>query len=108
MPIIEIRDRTSHDTLLVKSPYTVMFFGAKTCGHCIGITPYINQLSESEQLRNVAFGHIEMTEVECDNVKSEGFGVPCFVMYQKEKPREIIIGANRDKIQVAINRLLGR
>jgi thiol-disulfide isomerase/thioredoxin len=52
------------------------------------MVPVFNDMAS--KYNNVAFGHVEVTKVDVDNVN----GVPVFVGYKNHQPVDVVLGAN--------------
>lgn len=72
--VIEITNFNEHESFIANNEKVVLFFGSIRCPHCRNMGPVVEKMAE--QYPTVAFGHIEVTEVENVN------GVPVFVGYK--------------------------
>jgi thiol-disulfide isomerase/thioredoxin len=86
--VIEITNFNEHESFIANNKRAVIFFGSIKCGHCRNMVPVVGKMAE--QYPTVAFGHIEITEVEVENVD----GVPVFVGYKDQIPIDMVLGAS--------------
>lgn len=99
--VIEITNFNEHESFIANNDKEVLFFGSIRCSHCHKMVPIVEKIAE--QYPTVAFGHIEVTEVEVENVD----GVPVFVGYKNQIPIDIVVGASPNKLTNMIeNKLL--
>ncbi|CAH6418458.1 Hypothetical protein HVR_LOCUS162 [uncultured virus] len=85
--IVEITDLQEEAVFTGNNPLAVIFFGSIRCSHCRSMTPVYEKLS-NKYLR-VAFGHVETSLVEVDDLD----GVPTFVAYKQGTPVNKVLGA---------------
>jgi len=90
--VYEIKDEKGHDAFIANNDSVVIFFGSKNCGHCVRMSPIINQMES--KYNNVKFAHVETTALDVENIS----GVPVFVGYDRQVPIDVIVGADPDKI----------
>ena len=86
--IIEINNFDEHEAFISNNERGIIFFGSVRCSHCRNITPVVEKLSV--QYPSIRFGHVEVTEVDVENIK----GVPVFVAYKMQVPIDVAIGPN--------------
>jgi thiol-disulfide isomerase/thioredoxin len=91
--IFEITNFQEHQSFINNNNKAIIFFGSIACSHCRNMVPVINQMANKYE--TVAFGHVETTQVEVENVD----GVPVFVGYKIQAPIDVILGANPDKLE---------
>lgn len=87
--ILEIKNCGDHDKLIDAGGPVVIFFGSKNCGHCHTIKPHVVKLAAENS--NTKFAHIEVTELQCNNIS----GVPAFVAYRNGQVAGKVVGADK-------------
>ena len=86
--VVEIKNANETDSFIGNNNKAIIFFGSIRCGHCRNMIPIFEKMAK--QYPSIAFGHIEVTEVEVENIK----GVPVFVAYKNHQPIDSVLGAN--------------
>lgn len=86
--VTEITNFDEHEAFIATNDRGVLFFGSMRCPHCRTMVPVIEDMAE--KYPTVKFGHIEVTEVEVENVE----GVPVFVGYKYQTPIDKVVGAS--------------
>lgn len=96
--VVEITDSNDHEEFINK-PRAIVFFGSEYCGHCRNIFPKYEMLAHT--FPGISFGHVEVTEVETENVD----GVPVFVAYKDGKYVDMSVGASEKALMNLIQKL---
>ena len=97
--ILEITNCGQHDQLIDGGGPVVIFFGSQYCGHCLTIKPHVVKLAAENP--NVKFGHIEVTELQCNNIS----GVPAFVAYKDKQVAGTVVGADKSGLSNLVKKL---
>jgi thiol-disulfide isomerase/thioredoxin len=90
--VFEITNFDEHEAFIANNDKAVIFFGSRGCPHCRNMVPIIEEMAN--KYKTVAFAHIEVSEVEVENVD----GVPVFVGYRMHVPVGVVLGASPNKI----------
>jgi thiol-disulfide isomerase/thioredoxin len=98
--IFEIKTASDSQSFVKNNPRGIIFYGSKTCGHCIAMKPYINEMAA--KYPKIAFAHVEVSEVKVDKL---GSGVPVFIGYYKGKAVDKVVGANKSGVAKMIAKI---
>ena len=99
--IYEITDGYMHDDFIAAHNKAVIFFGSKSCGHCIHMLPVYEELAQ--QYPNIGFAHIEVTKVNPKPINLEG--VPSFAIYRNHIAVDKVVGARENELRQALSNL---
>lgn len=86
--VVEISDMEEESSFITSNPSAIIFFGSVRCSHCRAIAPIYEKLSQ--KYGNVAFGHVETSLVEVNDLA----GVPTFAAYKGAVPVDKLVGAS--------------
>lgn len=101
MHLQEINDHDAEQNFIFVNPKAVIFFGSKTCGHCVHMLEPCRQLSD--QYPEVKFAHVEITKVDPKPINLDVF--PIFAIYYNQVPIDKVVGADEDALQAAVDKL---
>lgn len=96
---VEITNDQEEQIFIDNNPRALIFFGSIKCSHCRNMVPVIDKMSL--EYPSIAFGHVEVTNVDVENVN----GVPVFVGYLNQVPIEVIEGARPEKLKTMLESL---
>ena len=91
--VAEITNATENNSFIANNNKSVIFFGSMMCSHCRDMIPVVEDLAN--EYPSVKFAHVEITEVDVDNVD----GVPAFVGYKNHNPIDMVLGASPEKLR---------
>lgn len=86
--VIEITNSNENDSFIANNNKAIIFFGSIRCPHCRNMVPVFDKMAQ--QYPSIAFAHVEVTEVEVENIN----GVPVFVAYKNHIPVDSVVGAS--------------
>lgn len=97
--ITELENGNQQDSFAQNNRNGVIFFGSRSCGHCLDIKPYFEQLVS--KYPSVKFAHFEVSGKKIDNLR----GVPTFVFYKNGKCVGVVVGADRPELVSMLNQI---
>lgn len=98
--IVEIKNFSEEQDLINRNDMCVIFFGSETCGHCHEMVKPFQSLAA--KYRNVAFGHVDIGQVESTDVDH----YPVFAMYKNQYPRDSLLGADPSVLDIKLQKLM--
>lgn len=96
-PVTELRNAKDHNDFVRNNERVIVFYGSKSCPHCVEATPFFSSLANESARENRG---IEFAHVETSNTKVNGLqGVPTFVGYINEELFDTVVGADKNKLK---------
>lgn len=106
MKSVDVASIAELNEILEKSPVTLVDFSARWCGPCKKLLPMLEDLSKEPKMSSVNFIKIDVDDNQEISEVMNVQAMPTIVIFKGTKEVEYIVGANIEKIRVALDQAL--